>query len=64
MINSINTGNLPIKDLVTTSLIIIIMSNILAKIYNPLFGFTYAFGNVITLNFLSWLYQDSWNKNN
>ena len=38
-------------------------STIIANIYNPLWGFIYAFGNVITLVFLSWLYQDSWNTN-
>ena len=63
MINSINTENLPIKDLIISSLIIFIMSTMIANIYNPLWGFIYAFGNVLTLVFLSWLYQDSWNTN-
>ena len=63
MINSIDTKNLPIKDLIVSGLIIFIMSTIIANIYNPLLGFTYAFGNVLTLVFLSWLYQDSWNTN-
>ena len=63
MINSINTEHLPVKDLVISSLIIFIMSTIITNIYNPLWGFTYAFGNVLTLVFLSWLYQDSWNEN-
>ena len=61
MINSIDTEHLPIKDLIISGLIIFIVSTIIANIYNPLLGFTYAFGNVLTLVFLSWLYQDSWN---
>ena len=63
MINLINSENLPIKDLAVSGLIIFIMSTILANVYNPLWGFFYIFGNVITLTFLSWLYQDSWNNN-
>ena len=63
MINSINTEHLPVKDLIISGLIIFIVSTIIANIYNPLLGFTYAFGNVLTLVFLSWLYQDSWNEN-
>ena len=63
MINSIDTKHLPIQDLIISGLIIFIMSTILANIYNPLWGFIYAFGNVLTLVFLSWLYQDSWNTN-
>ena len=63
MINSINTEHLPIKDLIISGLIIFIMSTIIANIYNPLWGFIYAFGNVLTLVFLGWLYQDSWNTN-
>ena len=62
MINSINTKDLPIKDLAISFLIIFTMSTIIANLYNPLWGFSYAFGNVLTLVFLSWLYQDSWNK--
>ena len=63
MINSINTKNLPIKDLIVSGLIIFIMSTIIANVYDPLLGFIYAFGNVLTLVFLGWLYQDSWNTN-
>ena len=63
MINSINTKHLPIKDLIISVLIIFIMSTIIANIYNPLWGFTYAFSNVLTLVFLSWLYQETWNTN-
>ena len=63
MINSIDTKHLPTKDLIISALIIFIMSTIIANLYNPLWGFTYAFSNVITLVFLSWLYQDSWNTN-
>ena len=63
MINSIDTKYLPIKDVIISALIIFIMSTIIANIYNPLWGFTYAFGNVLTLVFLSWLYQETWNDN-
>ncbi len=63
MINSIDTEHLPVKDLIISGLIIFIMSTIIANIYNPLWGFIYAFGNILTLVFLSWLYQDSWNAN-
>ena len=63
MINSINTEHLPIKDLIISGLIIFIISTIIANIYNPLWGFIYAFGNVLTLVFLGWLYQESWNTN-
>ena len=61
MINSIDTKHLPIRDLIISGLIIFIMSTIIANIYNPLWGFTYVFGNILTLVFLGWLYQDSWN---
>ena len=61
MFNSINPENLPLKDLFVSGLIILVISTIISNIYNPLWGFTYAFGNVLTLTFLSWLYQDSWN---
>ena len=61
MINSIDTEHLPVKDLIISGLIIFIVSTIITNIYNPLWGFTYAFGNVLTLVFLRWLYQDSWN---
>ena len=61
MINYINTEHLHVKDLIISGLIIFIVSTIIANIYNPLWGFTYAFSNVLTLVFLSWLYQDSWN---
>ena len=60
MISSINLNHLPIKDLVVSGLIIFIMSTIIANIYNPLLGFLYAFGNTITLTFLSWLYKETW----
>ena len=63
MINSINTKDLPVKDLAISGLIIFIVSTIVANLYNPLWGFMYAFGNILTLVFLGWLYQDSWNKN-
>ena len=60
--NSINTKNLPIKDLVVSGLIIFIMSTTIANLYSPLWGFTYVLGNILTLTFLSWLYQDSWSS--
>ena len=62
MIKSIDTEHLPVKDLIISGLIIFIVSTIITNIYNPLWGFTYAFGNVLTLVFLSWLYQDTWNE--
>ena len=60
MINSVNFNHLPIKDLVVSGLIIFIMSTIIANIYDPLLGITYAFGNILTLRFLSWLYKETW----
>ena len=56
MISSVNLKDLPIQDLVISGLIIFIMSTIIANIYDPLLGISYAFGNIITLTFLSWLY--------
>jgi len=60
MINSVNFNHLPIQDLVVSGVIILIMSTIIANIYDPLLGITYAFGNILTLSFLSWLYKDTW----
>jgi len=60
MLNSVNFKYLPIQDLVISGLIIFIMSTIIANIYNPLLGIIYAFGNIFTLTFLSWLYQETW----
>jgi len=60
MISSINLNHLPIKDLVVSGLIIFIMSTIIANIYNPLLGILYAFSNILTLTFLSWLYKETW----
>ena len=60
MINSVNLEHLPIKDLVVSGLIIFIISTIIANIYNPLLGILYAFGNILTLTFLSWLYKETW----
>ena len=60
MISSVNLKDLPIQDLVISGLIIFIMSTIIANIYDPLLGITYAFGNIITLSFLSWLYKETW----
>ena len=64
MVNSINYNNLPTRDLLYTALIIFVMSTIISNIYNPLWGVIYAFGNIITLAFLGWLYQDSWSDQN
>ena len=60
MLNSFNLNHLPIKDLIVASLIIFIMSTIIANIYNPLLGIIYAFGNILALTFLSWLYSETW----
>jgi hypothetical protein len=59
MISSVNLKDLPIQDLVISGLIIFIMSTIIANIYDPLLGITYAFGNILTLTFLSWLYKET-----
>ena len=60
MINSVNLNQLPFQDLVVSGLIIFIMSTIIANIYDPLLGITYAFGNILTRTFLSWLYKETW----
>ena len=60
MINSLNLKHLPIQDLVISGFIIIIMSIIIANIYDPLLAIIYTFGNILTLTFLSWLYQETW----
>jgi len=60
MIKSVNFNHLPIQDLVVSGLIIFIMSTIIANIYDPLLGILYTFGNILTLTFLSWLYQETW----
>ena len=62
MISSVNLKDLPIKDLVISGLMIFIMSTIIANIYDPLLGITYAFGNILTLTFLSWLYKETWSE--
>ena len=61
MISSVNLKDLPIQDLVVSGLIIFIMATIIANVYDPLIGIIYAFGNILTLTFLSWLYKDTWN---
>jgi len=60
MINSVNINHLPIQDLVVSGLIIFIMSTIIANVYDPLIGILYAFGNILTLTFLCWLYKETW----
>ena len=64
MINSINFKQLDIQDLVVAGLTIFVMSTIIANIYNPLLGIVYAFGNILSLTFLSWLYQETWSDRN
>ncbi len=64
MINSINLNHLPIQDLFVSGIIIFIMSTIIANIYNPLLAIIYAIGNILTLTFLSWLYQETWGDPN
>ena len=60
MTSPINLKHLDIQDLVVSGLIIFIMASIIANIYNPLLGVVYAFGNILSLTFLSWLYQETW----
>ena len=60
MFKSIDLSQLPIQDLVLSGGIIFIISTIISNLYNPLLGITYAFGNILTLTFLSWLYKETW----
>ena len=60
----INTKDLPIKDILISAVIIFVISTLIANIYDPLWGVTYAFGNILTLTFLGWLYKDSWDSKN
>ena len=60
LLKSINFDQLPIKDIFYSGIIIFLMSVIIANIYNPLLGFIYSLGNIVTLTFLSWLYKDTW----
>ena len=60
MISTINLDKLPLNDLFYSGLIIFIMSTIIANIFNPLIALTYALGNILTLAFLGWLYQETW----
>ena len=64
MINSINFKQLDIQDLVVAGLTIFVMSTIIANIYNPLLGIVYALANILSLTFLSWLYQETWSDRN
>ena len=57
-----NTKDLPIKDILISGVIIFIISTLIANIYDPLWGVTYAFVNILTLTFLGWLYKDSWDS--
>ena len=58
----INTKDLPLKDILISGVIIFVISALIANIYDPLWGLTYAFGNIVTLTFLGWLYKDSWDS--
>ncbi len=58
----INTKDLPIKDILISGVIIFVISTLIANIYDPLWGVTYALGNILTLTFLGWLYKDSWDS--
>tara|TARA_B100001113_G_scaffold321464_1_gene291313 strand:+ start:196 stop:381 length:186 start_codon:yes stop_codon:yes gene_type:complete len=58
----INTKDLPIKDILISGVIIFVISTLIANIYDPLWGVIYAFGNILTLTFLGWLYKDSWDS--
>ena len=60
MFSSINLDRVPLNDLLYSGLIIFIMSTIISNIFNPLLALTYAFGNILTLTFLGWLYQETW----
>ena len=60
MTNSVNFNHFPIQDLVLTGLISFIISKIIANIYDPFLPILYAFGNILTLTFLSWIYQETW----
>ena len=62
MFKAINFDQLPLKDLIYAGLIILIMSTIISNIYNPLWGVVYAFGNILSLTFLAWLYQETWSN--
>ena len=57
-----NTKDLPIKDILISGVIIFVISTLIANIYDPLWGVTYAFVNILTLTFLGWLYKDSWDS--
>ena len=58
----IDTKDLPIKDIFISGIIIFVISTLIANIYDPLWGVTYAFGSILTLTFLGWLYKDSWDS--
>ena len=62
MIYSSNYKSLPIKDLVLSGFIIFTTSILISKLYDPIWGVSYAMCNVLILTFLRWLYQDSWNS--
>lgn len=62
MRNFPKTEDLPLKDLLISGLIIFIVSTLITKIYDPVWGLSYLIGNVLTLSFLNWLYKESWSS--
>ena len=60
MPKSFNFDHLPLQDIFYAALVIIVMSTIIANVYNPLWGVTYSVGNIILLTFLGWLYKETW----
>ena len=48
------------QELFFVFLTLFLFITIIANIYDPLLGITYAFGNILTLTFLSWLYKETW----
>ena len=63
MINSSNNKSLPNKNLFVSVLKVFIISSLIANLHNHLMDFIYTFGDVLSLVFLSCLFQDSWNSN-
>ena len=61
MLNFIDAKKLLVKDISISGLTILIISTLVANLHNPLWGVIYAFGNILTLVLLNWLYQDAWN---
>ena len=60
-----NFNKIPKLDLAVSSVIIILVSTFVGKIYNPIWGISYMFANILFLTLLNWLYGDlkGWNGN-